>query len=115
MIRFLSTSTSRPVEWVRSSANIINQVISWVNRQSARKVVAANYTVQDSDRYIGVTATCTITLGTAEEGREVIIKDETGAATVTVSGSIDGAGSKVISGSYGVLRLISIGATWAGI
>lgn len=73
---------------------------------------------------IGVTSTAsarTITLASAStnNGRMVIIKDESGGAgtnniTVDTEGSevIDGAATKVINANYGVLRVYNDGTNW---
>jgi len=114
MFRAIATSSSRPIEWVRSSAGILNQVIQWVNRYNSRRAVTGTYTVQDGDYYLGATVSCTITLAGGVEGRRLIIKDETGTAVITITGNIDGA-SKTINTAYGVLNIIYTGTAWVTI
>lgn len=91
-----------------------------------RTSVQTDYTLTDSDYYIGVTDTTaprTVTLPAASgrEGRVYIIKDETGGAgarpiTVKVQsgGTIDGAKAMTISTNYGVVRVVSSGKNWFG-
>lgn len=88
-----------------------------------RNGVGSSY-ITISEVIIGVTSTAaarTITLSTAgtDNGRIVIVKDESGAAgtnniTIDTEGAelIDGAATKVISTNYGVVRLYSDGINW---
>jgi len=88
-----------------------------------RTPVSAN-TNSDGEVIIGITDTSvprTITLDTddVQEGRIIIIKDESGGAgssniTVDTEGAetIDGANSWVINTNYGVLRVYSDGTNW---
>lgn len=95
--------------------------------QSVQRIaVQADYTLTDTDYYIGVTDTAaprTVTLPTASgrDGRVYIIKDESGGAgtrPITVKAesgeTIDGAKTMTISTNYGVLRVISSGKNWFG-
>ena len=95
--------------------------------QSVRRTeVKVDYSVTDTDYYIGVTDTTaprTITLPTAsgKEGRVYVIKDELGGAgahPIAVKAQagemIDGAKALNISTNYGVLRLIANGKNWSG-
>jgi hypothetical protein len=95
--------------------------------QSVRRTaVAADYTLTDTDYYVGVSDTSverTLTLPTAsgKPGRIYVIKDESGGAgthRITVkapaSETIDGAGELFINANYGVLRMISSGESWFG-
>ena len=91
-----------------------------------RTPVQADYTLTDTDHYIGVTDTAaprTVTLPAAagRAGRQYIIKDESGRAgtqSITVTAqtgeTIDGSNSMAISTNYGVLRLVSSGKNWFG-
>jgi hypothetical protein len=89
-----------------------------------RTAVHADYTLTDTDHYVGVTSTAarrTISLSTAagKGGRVCVIKDETGGAggqPIAVQArpgeTIDGRSALTISTGYGVLRLISNGSNW---
>lgn len=88
-----------------------------------RTGVISNFTAI-SEVIIGVTDTSaarTITLATSatEDGKLIIIKDESGAAgtnNITIQGeggeTIDGAATKTINTNYGVLRVFSNGTNW---
>lgn len=88
-----------------------------------RVATAGNYTVLGAV-IVGVTSTAaarTITLATSatEDGKVIIVKDESGAAnvnniTIDTEGSelIDGAASKTINTAYGVKRFYSDGSNW---
>lgn len=88
-----------------------------------RTATAVSYTAVITDNVVGVTSTAsarTITLfsATGLAGKVLIVKDESGAAntnniTITpAAGNIDGAGTKVISTAYGVVRLYTDGTNW---
>jgi hypothetical protein len=89
-----------------------------------RTAVTADYTVTDSDYYIGVTDTSaqrniTLPPTAGRTGRVYIIKDESGGAEahpITVKASvgetIDGAATQTITTNHGVLRLLSTGTSW---
>ncbi len=89
-----------------------------------RTATATDYTTVDTDVIVAVTntgAARTITLATAtvDEGRIVIVKDESGGAgtnniIIATEGAetIDGAASVVINANYGVARLYSDGSNW---
>ncbi len=89
-----------------------------------RTATATDYTLVDDDAYVGVTSTAsarTITLASVlvEEGRIVIINDESGAAgtnNITIdteaSENIDGSSTLVISTNNGSAQLISDGTDW---
>lgn len=90
-----------------------------------RTATAINYTVLDTDYYIGVTDTSvarTITLPTAasKPGRIFIVKDEFGTAqtnnisvqTNNVSEFIDGQRPHLIARNYGAIGVISDGSNW---
>ena len=92
-----------------------------------RTSTAADLTTDKGMHYIGVTDTTaarTITLASAtvEEGRVVIIKDESGGAgtnniTIATEGAetIDGANTYTIGNNYGAVTLISDGTNWFAI
>lgn len=114
-INLLSTSTSRPLHWIRQAALRLNQAISWINHQTHRTEVLADYTLQNGDSYLGVMGSYTVTLSGPAKARKLIIKDEAGnAATspITVTGTIDGSASYIINTNYGALSLISDGTNW---
>lgn len=114
-INLLSTSTSRPMHWIRQSAVRLNQAITFINQQTKRTEVSANYTLSDSDTYLALQGGHTVTLSGPEKARKLIIKDEAGSAgtsPITVSGTIDGDPSYVINTDYGSLTLISDGTDW---
>ena len=75
-------------------------------------VTAASYTIAADDYYIGVNyaGVCTVTLGTATEGRVIIVKDESGSAgtnNIVLLGTIDNdAGGATIAIDNGSLTLI---------
>ncbi len=85
-------------------------------------IADTNYTATASDTIVALTslsAACTITLPAASSvpaGKQMVVKDEAGncngSNTLTVSGSIDGAGSYVLSSAYASVRLYSNGAMW---
>lgn len=91
-----------------------------------RTPVQTDYTLTDTDHYVGISDTAalrTVTLPAAagREGRQYIIKDESGGAgirPITVKAqtgeTIDGSRTMAISTNYGVLRLISSGKNWFG-
>lgn len=88
-----------------------------------RTTTAAAMQTSD-DLLVAVTDTSaprTITLATAdvEDGRVIIVKDESGGAaanniTVATQGAetIDGAATQTISANYGALRIYSDGSNW---
>lgn len=91
----------------------------------ARTAVNDHYTVLTSDVIVGITDTSaarTITLPTAISaggGFELIIKDESGAASTNnitidpgVGVTIDGVATIVISANYGTVRLYCDGTNW---
>jgi len=91
-----------------------------------RTAVTADYTLTDTDYYVGVSDTSaqrTVTLPTAsgKSGRVYVVKDESGGAGAhsikvkALSGeTIDGEGELSINANYGVLRVISSGTNWFG-
>lgn len=114
-INLLSTSTSRPMHWIRQAAGRLNQAISYINHQTTRTSVDANYTLQDSDTYLALQGGYTVTLSGPEKARKLIIKDEAGSAgtsPITVIGTIDGTANYTINTNYGSLTLISDGGNW---
>lgn len=114
-INLLSTSTSRPMHWIRNAALRLNQVISWINQQKHRTEVTANYTISDSDTYLAVMGGYTVTLAGPQKARKIIIKDEAGTAgtsPITVVGTIDGTVNYSINTAYGSLTLISDASNW---
>ena len=114
-INLVQSRTSRPDEWIRQSSGKINGGLQWINQQRNRTVVTGNYTLTDSDVYLGCDGGHTITLAGALSGRRVTIKDEAGtagASAITVTGTVDGAANPTISTNYGVIRLISNGTNW---
>lgn len=91
--------------------------------EMSRVATATDYTVKAGDELIGVTSTAapraiTIPTGQLEEGRVLIIKDESGAAgtnniTITPAAEkIDGASSLVIDQNYGIAWIYCNGANW---
>ncbi len=114
-INLLSTTTSRPIHWIRQAAVRLNQAISWINYETSRTDVTANYTLADGDSYLAVMGGFTVALSGPETIRKIIIKDEAGSAStspITVQGTIDGATNYTINTNYGSLRLISDGSNW---
>ena len=114
-INLLSTSTSRPLHWIRQAALRLNQAISYINHQTSRTEVSANYTLVDSDTYLAVLGGYTVTLSGPEKARKIIIKDEAGSAgtsPITVVGTIDGTVNYTINTDYGALNLVSDGSNW---
>lgn len=114
-INLLSTSTSRPIEWIRQSSLRINQALSYINSTNNRTEINSDYTIKNGDYYIAVMGGHTVTLSGAEKSRKIIIKDEAGTAgtsPITVAGTIDGVSNYVINTDYGSLRLISDGTNW---
>jgi hypothetical protein len=109
---------------VDANGNVF-KMASWnpgtINRTTVND---AGYAVISSDylvAYAALTAARTVTLPGAAgmANREIIIKDESGAAAtfnitvnVTAGGTIDGASSKVISTNYGLIELYSNGSQW---
>jgi len=91
-----------------------------------RTSVQTDYTLTDTDHYVGVTDTAaprTVTLpaSAGRDGRQYIIKDESGGAgtrpitfKAQMRETIDGSKTMAISTNYGVLRLISNGKNWFG-
>lgn len=105
--------------------NIVNANTQKLNNWSKKRTATAtNYTATSQDFLIGVTDTSaprTITLPAASglAGKQIIIKDESGAAAtnnITIDGnaseSIDGAATALISTNYGALRLYCDGSNW---
>lgn len=102
----------------------LNTIPSAYSYFSRKTVADANYTILNANRliaYTTLTAGRTITLPTAVgiAGQQFVIKDESGSANsfnitvaTTSAQTIDGAATKVISTSYGVLRLYSNGTNW---
>jgi hypothetical protein len=96
------------------------------SRSVQRTAVQADYTLTDTDYYVGITNTAsprTIALPSASgrEGRVYVIKDESGGAaahpiavTAPSGETIDGDKTTTIRTNYGVLRLISSGKNWFG-
>lgn len=83
------------------------------------KTITANYTIDKKDYglLINTSTAKTITLPTAStvSYQEFIFKDDTGSAAtnnITISGSIEGAGSATISTNYGTLKLVSNGTSY---
>ena len=114
-INLLSTSTSRPMHWIRQASARLNQAISWINQQTNRIEVSENYFLEDSDTYLAVLGGYTVTLSGPEKARKITIKDEAGSAAtspITVVGTIDGTANYVINTDYGSLNLISDGTNW---
>ena len=82
-----------------------------------------NYTVSPADDIVGIsalTASRIITLPAASKaGRQLTIKDETGACTatrtITVQGTIDGSSNIVLSTAYAKVVLYDNGSTWSRI
>jgi len=66
--------------------------------------------------FITLTATRAVTLPTATEGRELVIKDEAGAAganNITIVGTVDTTvNPTAISANFGVYRIYSDGTNW---
>lgn len=98
---------------------------AWANSLVAGyKLVAANYTVLNTDTIIGVNTTGarTITLpaiATAFVGKIFTIKDATGGAgaqniTIVADANIDGgaAGAQNIAANYGFINVFSNGTQW---
>lgn len=85
---------------------------------SVKDITAATYTVLTSDYTINANATTApinITLNTPTVGQIINIKKtDSSANTITITGTIDGSSSKVISTQYGVFRLQydPVAATW---
>lgn len=103
------------MHWIRQAAVRLNQAISYINYQTTRTVVSANYTLEEGDTYLGLQGGYTVTLSGPEKARRLIIKDEAGSAgtsPITVVGTIDGATNYSINSDYGALSLISDGSTW---
>ena len=86
---------------------------------------AADYTVEKSDSYIGITDTSsarTITLpalASIEDGQVIIVKDQSGACAVnniTVEGylaeTIDGAANYVLNTNYAALMVMKMPTGW---
>lgn len=100
-------------------------MVNWQDVQQYNVTkTATSYTTTISDVVIGVTSTAaartiSTTVGDQLPGRQMIIKDESGAAgtnniTFDPAGSVtvDGATTKVINTNYGVLRLYCDGTNW---
>ena len=114
-INLLSTTTSRPLHWIRQAAIRLNQAISYINHQTTRTAVTGHYTLSEADTYLAVLGGYTVTLSGPEKARKIIIKDEAGSAgtsPITVVGTIDGTADYTINTSYGSLTLISDGSNW---
>lgn len=105
--------------------SIFNACMQKLNNWSKKRTATAiNYTATSQDWLIGVTDTSasrTITLPPASglAGKQLVIKDESGAAgtnNITVDGNasetIDGTLTAVISTNYGALRLYCDGSNW---
>lgn len=81
-------------------------------------VVTNSYTVADTDYYIGVNCptVCTITLpSTASSGRALIIKDESGNASlapITIAGNIDNSTNAIIQINNGAVSLLYRAGAW---
>ena len=116
--------------WSADQADIRRRVATLENRtgtfQPVARVAVADvaYAATTSDTliaYTSITAARVVTLLAASTvpGRQLVVKDESGLAsgtlTITVtpaSGTIDGAASKVVNTAYGVLRVYSNGTNW---
>ena len=103
------------MNWIRQAATRLNQAITWINHQTNRTEVSSNYTLLNSDTYLAVQGSYTVTLSGPEKARKIIIKDEAGNAgtsPITVVGTIDGTTNYSINTDYGSLMLISDGNNW---
>lgn len=89
-----------------------------------KTVTSDAYTAVDKDYYIGVdySGVSTITLPAVDEGREIVVKDESGNAsapgeyiTIDTAGTdnIDGSSTYTIDTDYGKARLIYNGSNWS--
>ena len=101
--------------WIRTTATAINQLIRLNNGIYSVKPITTTYTLGDNVTLINATGAITITLAGQFAGRRLTIKDVAGTAgssNITVSGTIDGSASKIISTNYGSLNLYSDGTQW---
>jgi hypothetical protein len=87
---------------ISSSSGLVNTTL----------VTSSSYTVGSTDYYVGVNyaGAVSITLGTATNGKQLVIKDESGNCStnaITLVGNVDGnATGAVLSINYGALHLV---------
>lgn len=110
-----------------SNANTVPYLaLSYGQPQTAvrRTVNDTNYTIAASDTiiaYTALTAARVVTLVSSgiSAGKEIVIKDESGACsvvrTITISGTIDGQGSAVLNTAYAVAVYYFNGTSWSKI
>lgn len=125
---WLTTPTSANLLTAVSSSNTGTGALVFSNSPSLISPVYSRTAVADTNANIlsttdlmawtSITAARVATLPAASTvaGHRFIIKDESGNAsgtlTITISGSIDGAANKVISSSYGVVRIYCNGLAY---
>ena len=110
----VDTATSAPTTGDTLQWNGTNwvPVAPSVPTNNVTSVTTASHTLAGDDYYVGINyaGVCTVTLGTTTNGRVIVIKDESGAAStnnIILSGTVDNdAGGATIAIDNGSLTLI---------
>ncbi|MBV9124854.1 MAG: hypothetical protein JO112_15980, partial [Planctomycetes bacterium] len=141
VVRGRSGQVANLQEWQNSSNTVLDAInasgnlgLGTANPNSTLQVagsqavqvntVSANYTLSDSDYFVGVSGqsgpvTLTLPSAAGRNGRVYAVNDESGAAVanpITLQAqpgqTIDGAGAEIINTNYGGLKVISNGSNW---